>query len=60
MTRWRQLYWMAEDACSLKIGGSGFIEKVTVWDMQSAFMILAMGKITHLPKSFYWRFDESE
>jgi hypothetical protein len=46
MTRWKQVYWMPDDACSVKGGiGSGFSASVTVKDMQGSFFILGLGTI---------------
>ena len=45
MTRWKQIYWMPDDACSVDSGaGAGFSATVTVTDMQGSFYILGIGQ----------------
>ena len=49
MTRWKQVYWLPDDACSVKGGiGSGFSTTVTVSDMQGSFYILGLGMLKSL------------
>ena len=46
MTRWRQVYWLPDDACSIPDGIGSGSPSVTVTDMQGSFMILGIGKNT--------------
>lgn len=43
MTRWRQVYWLPDDACSVPDGIGSGSPSVTVTDMQGSFMILGIG-----------------
>ena len=45
MTRWRQVYWLPDDACSVPDGIGSGSPSVTVTDMQGSFMILGIGNI---------------
>lgn len=43
MTRWKQIYWLPEDACSVFGGVGSGSTTVKVTDMQSSFYILGLG-----------------
>ena len=43
MTRWRQVYWLPDDACSVPDGIGSGSTTVTVTDMQGSFFILGIG-----------------
>ena len=56
MTRWKQVYWLPEDACSTPGGvGSGFSTTVTVSDMQGGFYILGLGEKIYESNSYLIR-----
>lgn len=62
MTRWKQIYWLPEDACSVLGGVGSGSTTVKVTDMQSSFYILGLGNllqqhnIISLPIIFFYRF----
>ena len=57
MEKWKQLFWLPENACSITGGlGSGFSSSVSVMDMQGSFYILGIGKNIWI-YSYYSNFE---
>ena len=55
MTRWRQVYWLPDDACSVPDGIGSGSPSVTVTDMQGSFMILGIGNYWYSEVwLYYW------
>ena len=44
MTRWRQVYWLPDDACTVQGGVGSGSGTVTLKDMQFSFYVFGVGK----------------